>query len=72
MEAKFLIWLCLDILGGIFATRTIIGTIDNIKEVILFIILMSYALARFYFYVRRSWVRVRREEWEQRQREKVK
>lgn len=70
METKAIITFVFDLLGIGTGGYYIITKIDNIKEAILFIIILCYVLCRFYIRVRRDHVLLRKELLEQLQREK--
>lgn len=70
METKAIIVFLFDLLGIGIGGHYIITKIDNVKEAILFIILLCYAICRFYIRVRRDHVLLRKELLEQLQREK--
>lgn len=71
MEAKFIILFIVDLLGITWTVKGMVTKIDNVKEAILFVVLMLYALTRYYFYVKRQWRLEKKEEHEQRVREKT-
>lgn len=68
-EAKAVTLFFADILGVSFTAFGIVTTINNLKEACIFILGLTWALCRLYFYIRRSWVALRKEEWEQKERE---
>jgi hypothetical protein len=61
----------LDTLGITTVVLAWIANIDNVKSNILFVVAVCYALGRLYFMLRRQAVALRREEFEQKQREKL-
>lgn len=58
-----------DILGVSSAILGWISNIDNVKSAIMFILGTIYIGARTYFYIRRQLILIRKESWEQKQRE---
>lgn len=69
MGTKFLILRLLDILGVSWGSYSVFRVINNTKEAILFILLVSYGIVRIYYTHRFNQNRDRKERYEQRQRE---
>jgi hypothetical protein len=67
-QIKLGLWIC-DILGISSTVLGFLTNIDNIKSAILFILGAIYLSARAYFYIRLKDIQVRKELWEQKQRE---
>lgn len=65
-------WLIADLLGFSSAFLGWINNLDNVKSAVLFIIGSVYMMARTYFYIRRGNNQIRKEKWEQGEREKKK
>ena len=69
METKFIVLRLLDLLGIGWGSKLIFTHIDNVKDVVLFFILVLYAITRYIFYVIKQRQLIRKENFEQRQRE---
>lgn len=69
-EGKLIALFFADIFGGVSFLLGYISKLDSTKDAILFILGTIYIMARIFFYIRRNWVQLRKEEWEQAQREK--
>lgn len=69
VQTKVIAWLIADVLG--FSTAFIgwINNLDNVKSAIMFILGVIYLGARTYFYIRRGMNLLRKERWEQDERE---
>lgn len=63
LETKILIWIGAELLG-IKIADYLIGSINNTKEAIAFIVLTLYILVRIFFIIRFGLLRIRREEKE--------
>lgn len=72
MEPKILIWIGAELLGVKIFDWLFSSFVDNTKGTITFIIISIYLMARVFFIIRFGLLKLRREEWEQKQREKVK
>lgn len=68
-QGKLILLFFTDFLGISSTVLGFITNIDNIKSAILFILGSIYLGARAYFYIRRGLIQVRKELWEQKQRE---
>lgn len=68
-QIKALILWSGDVLGISFTAFGFVTTINNVKEAVIFILGITWALCRLYFYIRRQWILLRKEQMEQRQRE---
>lgn len=71
MGTKFLILRLLDILGISWGSYSVLKVINNTKEAILFILVVTYLIVRIYYLFRFNENRDRRERFEQAQREKL-
>lgn len=71
-QTKLILLFFTDILGISSTLLGWISNIDNVKSAILFILGVIYLSARAYFYIRRQMIQLRKEIWEQREREKEK
>lgn len=61
-----------DVFGFSFAFLGWLNNLDNVKSAVMFILGSAYIGARLYFYIRRQLILLRKEKWEQDEREKNK
>jgi len=71
MDAKFVILRCLDILGISWGALSIFSVINNVKEALLFLVLLIYSGVRIYYIIQFNENRNRKEKYEQKQREQL-
>lgn len=72
VEGKAIALFVGDIFGWSFAFLGWLNNLDNVKSAVMFILGSAYLGARLYFYIRRQMLAVRKEKWEQDEREKKK
>lgn len=69
VQSKVIAWLIADVLGFSTAFVGWINNLDNVKSAILFVIGSIYMGARTYFYIRKGIMNMRKDRWEQEERE---
>lgn len=69
-QTKILILLFFDLLGISVTLDGIVNTVNDVKSLVVMIVGTIYLMARGYYSLRRQSIRLRKEEWEQEQREK--
>jgi len=72
METKVIAWITFDVLGGIFVVSNALARINSYLDFAILCILFVYVCARSYIRLKRDMVALRKETWEQDQREMIK
>lgn len=69
MQAKLIAFITLDLLGITWIAKSLFEKIDSVKELLVFVIVLCYAIGRFYIRLRRDQVLLKKEMFEQMERE---
>lgn len=69
MQTKLIAFITLDLLGITWIAKSFLEKIDSAKEFIIFVIVLCYAVGRFYIRLRRDQVLLKKEMFEQMERE---
>jgi len=69
MQAKLIAFITLDLLGITWVAKSFFEKIDSVKELLVFVIVLCYGVGRFYIRIRRDHVLLKKEMFEQMERE---